>query len=174
MNRTCTAFLKCSWNGLIETLSYSFVITLPGIIKDSHCPATVTRSCLPLWLTVIVRCPRFWDFNFKTLKCAKMWHITYGNKLHLAFVRYLSWLLRNLYAGQEATVELDMDKQTDSKSGKEYFKAVYCHLAYLTYMQSTSWEMLGWRKHKLESRLPGKISIISDMQMTPPLWWLRR
>ena len=56
-----------------------------------------------------------------------------------------------------------------SKLGKEYVKAVYCHPAYLTYMQSTSWEMLGWRKHKLESRLPGEISITSDMQMTPPL-----
>ena len=49
-------------------------------------------------------------------------------------------------------------------------RAVYCHPAYLTYMQSTSWEMLVWRKHKLESRLPGEISITSDMQMTPPLW----
>ena len=53
---------------------------------------------------------------------------------------------------------------------KEYVKAVYCHPAYLTYMQSTSCEMLGWKKHKLESRLPGEISITSDMQMTPPLW----
>ena len=54
--------------------------------------------------------------------------------------------------------------------GKEYIKAVYCHPAYLTSMQSTSCEMPGWMKHKLESRLPGEISIISDMQMTPPLW----
>ena len=66
-------------------------------------------------------------------------------------------------------LELDIEQQTGSKSGKEYVKAVYCHPAYLTYMQSTSWEMLGWRKHKLESRFPGKISITSDMQMTPPL-----
>jgi len=63
-----------------------------------------------------------------------------------------------------------MEKQTDSKSGKEYVKAVYCHPAYLTYMQSTSGEVLGWMKHKLESRLPLEISITSDMQMTPPLW----
>ena len=55
--------------------------------------------------------------------------------------------------------ELDMEQQTGSKSGKEYVKAVYCHHAYLTYMQSTSWEMLGWKKDKLESRLPGEISI---------------
>ena len=67
-------------------------------------------------------------------------------------------------------LELDMEQQTGSKSGKEYIKAVYCHPAYLTYMQSTSYEMLGWVKHKLESRFPGEISITSDTQMTPPLW----
>ena len=67
-------------------------------------------------------------------------------------------------------LELDMGQRTGSKSEKEYIKAKYCHPAYLTYMQSTSWETLGWKKHKLESRLPGEISIASDMQMTPPLW----
>ena len=66
-------------------------------------------------------------------------------------------------------LELDME-QTGSKSEKEYVKAVYCHPAYLTYMQSTLWETLGWMKHKLESRLPGEISITSDVQMTPSLW----
>ena len=63
-------------------------------------------------------------------------------------------------------LELDTEQQTGSKSGKEYVKTVYCHPAYLTYMQSTSCKMLGWMKHKLESRLPGEISITSDMQMT--------
>ena len=67
-------------------------------------------------------------------------------------------------------LELDMEQQSGSKSGKEYVKAVYCHPACLTYMQSTSWETLGWKKHKLESRLVGEISINSDMQMTAPLW----
>ena len=66
-------------------------------------------------------------------------------------------------------LELDVE-QIGSKSGKEYVKAIYCHLTYLTYMQSTSWEMLGWMKQKLESRLPGEILITSDMQMTPYLW----
>ena len=66
--------------------------------------------------------------------------------------------------------EPDMEQQTGSKSGKEYIKAVYCHPAYLTYMQSISCEMPGWMKHKLESRLPGEISITSDMHMIPPLW----
>ena len=66
-------------------------------------------------------------------------------------------------------LELDMEQQTGSKSRKEYVKAVYCHPAYLTSMQSTPCEMLSWMKHKLESRLPGEISITSDMQMTPLL-----
>ena len=67
-------------------------------------------------------------------------------------------------------LEPDMEQQTCSKSGKKLVKAVYCHRAYLTYMQSTSCEMLDWMKHTLESRLPGEISITSDRQMTPPLW----
>ena len=65
-------------------------------------------------------------------------------------------------------LELDMEQQTGSKLGKEYVKAIYCYPAYLTYTHSTSCEMLGWRKHKLESRLPGEISITSDVQMTHP------
>ena len=67
-------------------------------------------------------------------------------------------------------LELDMEQQTGSKLGKEYIKAMFCHPAYLTSMQSTARETLGWKKHKLESRLPGEISITSDMQVTPPLW----
>ena len=63
-----------------------------------------------------------------------------------------------------------MKQHTGSKLGKEYVKAVYCHDAYLIYMQSTSREMLDWMKHKLESRLAGEILITSDMQKTPPLW----
>ena len=66
-------------------------------------------------------------------------------------------------------LELDMEQQIGSKQEKEYVKAVYCHPAYLTYIQSTSWEKLGWKKHKLESRLLGEISIITDLPMTPPL-----
>ena len=65
---------------------------------------------------------------------------------------------------------LDMEQQTVSKLGKKYIKAVYCHPAYLTYMQSTSCEMAGWMTHKLESRLLGEILITSDMQVTPCLW----
>ena len=67
-------------------------------------------------------------------------------------------------------LELDVEPQTGSQLGKQYVKAIYCHAACLTYMQSTSLEMLGWMKHKLESRLLGEISITSVMRMTPPLW----
>ena len=67
-------------------------------------------------------------------------------------------------------LQLDMEQQTGSKFRKEYVKAVYCHLVYLTYMQNTSCDMPGWMKHKLVSRLLGETSITSDMQMTPSLW----
>ena len=83
---------------------------------------------------------------------------------------HLTCLLRNLYAGQETTGRTGYGKTGWFQIGKGYIKAVYCHPAYLTYMQSTSYEMLGWMKHKLESKLSEEISIPSDMQMTPPLW----
>ena len=81
---------------------------------------------------------------------------------------HLTCLLRNLYANQEQQLELDMEQLTGLKLGKEYITAVYCHPAYLTYMNSTSCEMLGWMEHKLESRFPGEISTTSDMQMIAP------
>ena len=67
---------------------------------------------------------------------------------------------------KEQQLELDKDQQTGSKSGKECNKVIYCHPAYLTYIQSTLCEMPGWMKHKLESRLPGEISITSDIITT--------
>ena len=82
---------------------------------------------------------------------------------------HVTCLLRNLEVRKQQ-LELDMEQQTGSKLGKEYVKSAYCHPAYLTDMQSISYEMVGWIKHKLESRLLGEISITSDMQMTPPLW----
>ena len=83
---------------------------------------------------------------------------------------HLTWLLRNPYAGQEATVRTGHGTTDWFHIGKGVCHLVYCQPVYLTYMQSTSWEMLDWKKHKLESRWPGEISITSDMQMTPPLW----
>ena len=67
-------------------------------------------------------------------------------------------------------LELDIEQQSGSKSGKEYVKAIYCHPVNLTYMESTPSKMLGWMKHKLKSRLLGEVSVTSDMQMTLPLW----
>ena len=88
----------------------------------------------------------------------KLWKIL----KEMGILDHLTCHLRNLYAGEGET-ELDVEQQTGSKSGKEYVKAICCHPAYLTYIQSTPCEMLGWMKNKLESRLPGEISITSDM-----------
>ena len=79
---------------------------------------------------------------------------------------HLICFLRNLYADQEATVRKDMEQQTGSKLGKEYVKGVYCHSAYLTYMQSTSCEMSCWMNHKLESRLLGETATTSEAEDT--------
>ena len=103
----------------------------------------------PLTLWITINCGKFWKrWEYQTI-----WPASWETCIQV----------------RKQQLELDME-QTGSKSGSEYIKAVYCHPAYLTYMQSTSWETLGWKKHKLESRLPGEISITSDMQMTPPLW----
>ena len=97
--------------------------------------------------------------------------------LELSIMTHLSWvalhltcLLKICMQVRKQQLEQNMEQETGSKWGKEYVKAVYCHPAYLTYMQSTSWEMLDWMKHNLESRFLGEISITSDMQMTPALW----
>ena len=84
--------------------------------------------------------------------------------------KHLTCLLRNLCAGQEEIVRTRHGTIEWFKIGKEYVKAIYCHSTYLTYMQSTSCKVLGWMKHKLDSRLLREISMTSDMQMTPPLW----
>ena len=83
---------------------------------------------------------------------------------------HLTCPLRNLYAGQEATVRTGHGTIDFFPIGNEYIKAVYCHPAYLTSMESISWEMLVWMKQKLESKLLGEMSITSNTQITPPLW----
>ena len=103
-----------------------------------------------------------YDNTFDCVAHNKLWKIL----KEMGKSDHLTYLLRNLYAGQEARVRTGHGKQTGSKQEKKYVKAVYCHPAYLTYMQSTSCEMPGWMKHKLESRLPGEISVTSDTQMT--------
>ena len=108
--------------------------------------------------------------------CQSLWCVDH-NKLwkvlrEMGKPDHLTCLLRNLYVGQETTVRTGHRTTNwfQIRKGSKYIKAVYCHPAYLTYMQSTSWETLGWNKQKLESRLLGEISITSDMQMTPRIW----
>ena len=108
----------------------------------------------------------FTDY-MKTFDCVdhnKRWKIL----KEMGISEHLTCLLRNRKKVKKQLLEPDMEQQTGSKLGKEYIKAIYCHLAYLTYMQSTSGKMSSWMKYKLESRLPGEISI-TDIQMTPPL-----
>ena len=114
------------------------------------------------------------NIYFCFIDYTKAFHCVHHNKLwkilqEMGTPDHLMCLLRNLYAGQEATVRTGHGKTDWFQIGKGYVKAVYCHPAYLTYMQSTSCEMPGWMKHKLESRLSGEISITSDMQMAPLL-----
>ena len=111
----------------------------------------------------------FFDYteDFDCVDHNKLWKILQ----EMGILDHLICIPRNLYMQViKEQLEQGMEQQTDSKLAKEYVKAIYCHLAYLTYMQNTSCKMPDWMKQKLESRLPGEISITSDMQMTPPLW----
>jgi len=112
------------------------------------------------------------NIYFCFIDCTKPFDSVYHNKLwkilkEIGIPDHLNCLLRNLYAGQEATVRTGHGTMDWFQSGN---KTVYFHPAYLTSVQSISCEMMGWMKHKRESRLPEEISITSDMQMTPPLW----
>ena len=99
-----------------------------------------------------------------------MWITTNcGKFLEMKTPDYLTCFLRNLHTGQEAIVRTGHGTTNWLQIGKEYIKAVYCHPAYLTYMQSRLCDMPGWMKHKLESRLSGEISITSDMQIDTTL-----
>ena len=115
--------------------------------KTSTSPLLTMPKPLTVWITI--NCGKFWKrWNDQTT-----WPASWETYMQV----------------RKQQLELYMEKQTRSKSGKEYVKAVYCHPAYLTYMQGISWETLGWKKHKLESSLLREISINSDMQMTPLL-----
>ena len=128
--------------------------TSTGSLKKQESSRKTSTSALltmpkPLTVWITTNCGKIW----KRWEYQTTWPATWEICMQL----------------KKKQLEQDVEQQTDSKSGKEYFKAVYCHPAYLTYMQSTSWETLGWKKHTLESRLLGEISVTSDMQMTPPL-----
>ena len=124
------------------------IIKKQGNSRKTSTSASLTmQKPLTVWITM----------NWKILK-------------EMGIPDHLTCLLRNLMQVRKQQLELDMEQQTGSRLEKEYIKAIYCHPAYLTYMQSTSSRMPGWMKNKLESRFLGKIPITSDMQMTPPLW----
>ena len=113
--------------------------------------STLLTMPKPLTVWITINCGKFWKrWEYQTPWPAASWE--------------------TCMQVRKQQLELDMEQWIGSKYGKEYVKAVYCHSAYLIYMQNTSWETLGWKKHKLESRLTGEISTTSDMQMTPPLW----
>ena len=109
----------------------------------------------------------YWPYqNFDCVNHNKLWKIL----KEMGVPDYLTYLLRNLYASQEATVRTGCGSANWFQIGKGVRQGCILSPCNLTYMQSTSSEMLGWMKHKLASRLQGEISITSDIQVTPPLW----
>ena len=131
------------------------IANICGIIEKARRVPEKT-SLLLYWLRQSFDCV---DHN-------KLWKILQ----EMGIPDHLTCILRNLYAGEEATVRTGHGKTASFQIRIRVCQAVYFHLDCLTYMQSTSWETLDWKKHKLESRLLGEISITSDTQMTPPLW----
>ena len=115
------------------------------------------------------------NIYFSFIDFAKAFDCVDYNKLwkilkEMGLPDHLTCLLRNLYADQEATVRTGHETTNWIQIGEEVCQGCVLSPAYLTYMQNTSWEMPRWMKHKMESRLPGEISITSETQMTPPLW----
>ena len=126
-----------------------WIIKKQGSSRETSISALLTMP-QPLTILITINCGKFWKKWEHQTTWPASWEICMQVK--------------------KQQLEPDMEQRTGSKLGKEYIKAVYCHLAYLIYMQSTSCEMPDWMKQKLESRLQGEISITSDMQITPPLW----
>ena len=131
------------------------IANIHGLLKKQESSRKTSTSALlttpkPLTVWITANCGKFlkrWEYQ-------TIWPASWENCIQV----------------KKKQLELDMEQQTGFKSGKEYIKAVFCHPASLTYRQSTSRKIPGWMKHKLESRLPEELSVISDMQMTPPLW----
>ena len=143
---------------LLISWSFSSVQFNRSVISSSLQPHGLQHARLPCPLPT----PRVYS---NSCPLSRWCHPTISSSV----VPFSSWEICMQVKKQQ--LELDMEQQTGSKSRKEYIKAEYCHPAYLTYMQSTSCEMLGWMKHKLQSRLPGETAITSKTQMIWPLWW---
>ena len=133
-------------------------IKLPTSVGSQKKEENSRKTSTPASLTMLEPLTVWITKNWKILK-------------EMGIPDHLTCFLRNLYAGQETIVRTWHGTMDWFQIGKGYVKTVYCHLAYLTYMQSTLYDVLGWMKHKLESRLLEEISIIWDMQMAPPLWY---
>ena len=147
--------LQPLWKTVAVSQKWERINIWPSKKKQESSRKTSTSVLLtmpnPLTVWITTNCGKFlkrWEYKTKTLPAS--WEICIQVK--------------------KQQLEPDMEQQTGSKQEKEYVKAMYCHSACLTYMQSTTWEMPGWMKHKVESRLAREISITSDTQMTPPLW----
>ena len=145
-------------------------------VQDGFRKARGTRDQI-VNLRWIIEKPREFQKNIyfcfidyaKTFDCvdhSKLWKIL----KEMGISDHLTCLLRNLYTGQESAVRTGHGKKDCIQIRKGIHQGCILSPAYLTYMQSTSWEMLGWMKHKMESRFLGEKSITSDMEMTPPLW----
>ena len=166
--KQCSKFSKLGFNNMWTVKFQMFKLALekaeePEIkLATSAGSSKKQESSRKTSISALLLCQSFW-----LCRSHKLWKILQ----EMWKPDHLTHPLRNLYAGQEAPVRIGPGTTCWFQIRKEgkYIKAVYCHPAYLTSMQSTSWETPGWMKHKLESRLPGEISITSDMQMTPPL-----
>ena len=154
MHITQTHGYRCSQIPVSYRSTWLFQFILITSKKQKSSRKTSTSALLttpkPLTVWITINCGKFW----KRWEYQTMWPVSWEICMQV----------------KKQPLERDMEQQTGSKLGKEYIKAVYCHPPYLTCMQSTSWETLGWKKHKPESRLLGEISITSDKQTTPPLW----
>ena len=125
-------------------------------------PLKKQESSRKIHIYALLSMPKPWTV-WVTINCGKFW-----KRWEYQTTWPFSW--ETCMQVKKQQLELDMKQHSGYKLGKEYVKAVYCYPAYLTYMQSTSWEMLDWMKYKLKSRLLGEISVTSDIQMTSPLW----
>ena len=123
-------------------------ITIPSNWTNNTASQVDVIISKPLTVQIITNCGKF----FKRWEYPTIWSVSWETCMQV----------------RKQQLELGMEQQTGSKLGKQYIKAVYCHCAYLIHIQSTSWDMVSWMKHKLESRLPGEIYITSHRQMTPP------
>ena len=160
---------------ILQARLHQYVNCEPPDVQAGFRKGRWTRGQFAKICWIIEKAREFQKKNLSLLYwlCQSLWLC--GSQQSIFFKRWeyqttlpASWEIYMKVKKQQ--LEPNMEQQTGCRLGKEYVKAICCHPAYLTYMQSTSCETLGWMKHKLESRLLGEISITSDMRMTSPLW----